>query len=106
MYKKEQLSIQMQLTQELAFVNTYIDKVESYSAITAPESSLGTILSEQTPSDLELKRSYVKKRKLLLFLGKLPDVKSFLCTSCKEIIDLERLLLMPKASYCTTCASN
>jgi len=106
MYKKEQLTIQTQLTQELACVNTYIDKVESYSAITAPESSLGIILSEQNPSDLELKRSYVKKRKLLFFLGKLPDVNSFLCTSCKEIIDLERLLLMPKASYCTTCASN
>ena len=106
MYKKEQITIKTQLTQELACVNTYIDKVESYSAITAPESSLGIILSEQNPSDLELKRSYVKKRKLLLFLGKLPDVNSFLCISCKEIIDLDRLLIMPKASYCTTCASN
>ena len=106
MYKKEQLTIQTQLTQELACVNTYIDKVESYSAITAPESSLGIILSEQNPSDLELKRSYVKKRKLMYFLGKLPTVDSFLCTNCKNIIELERLLVMQKASLCDTCASN
>lgn len=105
MYKKEQLTIQTQLTQELACVNTYIDKVESYSAITAPESSLGIILSEQKPSDLELKRFYVKKRKLMYFLDRLSNVDSFLCTNCKSIIDLERLFVMPKASLCGTCAS-
>ncbi|MDQ7042515.1 MAG: hypothetical protein Q9M34_03185 [Sulfurimonas sp.] len=105
MYGKELLSIETKLTEELLSVNTYIDKVESYTAITAPESSLGIILSEQTPTDLELKRSYVKKRKILYFLGKLPDVKSFLCTNCKKVIELERLLLMPKAGFCTSCAS-
>lgn len=97
--------IKTELTDALAIANTYINEVESYTAITAPESSLGTILSEQTKSDIELKQFYKKKRKLMFFLDKLPDVSSFLCNNCKQIIELDRLLLMPKASFCTKCAS-
>ncbi|MDF1877599.1 hypothetical protein JHD47_07180 [Sulfurimonas sp. SAG-AH-194-L11] len=97
--------IKIKLTEELALTNAYIDEVESYSAITAPESFLGIILSEQKPSDLELKHFYVKKRKLMYFLGKLPSVDSFLCTNCKKIIELDRLLVMPKASFCENCVS-
>jgi len=104
MYKKEQLIIHANLTQELACVNEYIDKVESYSAITAPESSLGIVLSEKQDSDIELQKTYLKKRKIMYFLERLPDVNSFLCTECNGIIELERLLVMQKASLCETCA--
>ncbi|MDF1881504.1 TraR/DksA C4-type zinc finger protein [Sulfurimonas sp. MAG313] len=105
-YEKERSIIKNKLTEELLVANSYIDKVECYSAITAPESSLGTILSKQKDSDIQLKRAYVKKRKLLNFLDRLnSDIKSFLCSNCGEIIDIERLLLMPKASLCETCAS-
>ncbi len=103
MHEKEYLTIKEKLTQELFILNTYIDEVESNSAITAPESSLGIILSEQKPSDMELKRSYVKKRKVLCFLERLPNVDSFLCKSCGKLIELERLYVMQKASYCEAC---
>lgn len=104
MYEKEYLSIKTTLTNELLVLNAYIDKVESYSAITAPESSLGTIISEQKPSDVELKRSYVKKRKVMYFLEQLSSIDSFLCKDCGSIIELERLYVMPKACYCGACA--
>lgn len=106
MYEKEYSIIKTRITEELLTVNTYINEVESYSAITAPESPLGIILSKQKDSDIKLQRTYAKKRKLMNFLDRLSsDVKSFLCTNCGEIIDLDRLLLMPKASLCGTCAS-
>lgn len=105
MYEKEYILIKKELTDALLVANAYIDEVESYTAITAPESTLGTILSEQTKSDIKLKQFYKKKRKLMFFLDKLPDVSSFLCVNCKQIIELDRLLLMPKASFCTKCAS-
>lgn len=105
MYEKERSIIENKLRGELLSVNSYIDKVESYSAITAPESSLGVVLSEQSPSDIELKHYYLKKRKLLNFLNRLPDVSSFLCSNCGEMIDIDRLLIMPKASLCGRCAS-
>lgn len=105
MYKEEQLIIYTQLTQELACVNTYIDKVESYTAITAPESTLGINIDEQKDSDFKLKQSYMRKRKIMFFLERISNIDSFLCINCRHIIDLERLLLMPKASFCGTCAS-
>jgi len=105
-YEKERSIIKKQLTQELLKVNTYISEGETHSAITAPESPLGIILSKQKPSDIQLQRTYARKRKLMNFVGRVEtDIKSFLCTNCGAIIDLERLLLMSKASLCDTCAS-
>ncbi len=105
MYENERAIIKTKLEEELILVNAYIDKVESYSAITAPESPLGIIQSKQKDSDMILQRTYAKKRKLLNFLDRLTDIKSFICTNCGEIITIDRLLLMPKASLCGTCAS-
>lgn len=106
MYEKERSIIKTSLEKELLKVNAYIEEVETYSAITAPESPLGIILSKQKDSDIQLQRTYARKRKLLNFLDRLTnDVKSFLCTNCGQIIELERLLVMQKASLCDTCAS-
>ena len=106
MYEKERVIIKTQLEEELLLVNDYIDKVESYSAITAPESPLGIILSKQKDSDIKLQRTYAKKRKLLNFLDRLTtDIKSFLCTNCGDIIAIERLLLMSNASLCEKCTN-
>ena len=104
-YEKERSIIKTRLTEELLVVNTYIDKTESYTAITAPESSLGTILSKQNACDIELKRFYVRKRKLMYLLNYLSDAHSVACSDCGEIIDLERLILLPKAHFCEACAS-
>ncbi|NOR56809.1 MAG: hypothetical protein GQ531_11470 [Sulfurovum sp.] len=104
-YENERTIIKAKLEEELIVVNDYIDRVESYSAITAPESPLGIIKSKQKDSDMILQRTYAKKRKLLNFLDRLTDMKSFICTNCGAIIDIDRLLLMPKASLCGTCAS-
>ncbi|NOR56307.1 MAG: hypothetical protein GQ531_08870, partial [Sulfurovum sp.] len=52
-------------------------------------------------------RTYAKKRKLLNFMDRLKtDIKSFICTNCGDIISIDRLLLMQKASHCDACASN
>ena len=107
MYDKERSTIKTKITQELLIVDAYIEDVETFSAITAPESPLGIILSKQDESDIKLQRTYARKRKLMNFLDRLEnDVKSFLCTNCGAIIDLERLLVMSKASLCDTCASS
>lgn len=103
MYEKEKLIIKNELEKNLLEANERIEKLESYTAITAPESSLGTILSYQTDEERELKRFYVRKRKFLYFLDKLDDVNAFLCTNCGSIIELERLLIMSKASLCNAC---
>jgi len=106
-YEKERSIIKTKLKQELLKVNAYISDVESYTAITAPESPLGIILSKQKESDIQLQRTYARKRKIMNFLDRVvDDVQSFLCTNCGAIIDLERLFLMPKASLCETCASS
>jgi len=104
MYEKERSIIRNKLTEELLIVNTYIDKTESYTAITAPESSLGIVLSEQKSCDIELKRFYVRKRKIMYLLDCIPEAHSVVCSDCAEIIDLERLILLPKANFCETCA--
>jgi len=105
-YEKERSIIEKILKEELLLINTYIDEVESYSAITAPESPLGIILSKQKDSDIQLQRTYVRKRKIMNFMHRVvDDVQSFLCTNCGQIIELERLLVMSKASLCDTCAS-
>lgn len=107
MYEKERTIIKTKLEEELIIVNAYIDKVESYTAITAPESPLGIIQSKQKDSDMILQRTYAKKRKLLNFLDRLADdIESFICTNCTGIIAIDRLLLMPKASLCEHCANN
>lgn len=104
-YKNERIIIQKRLEAELLEVNAYIDDVESYTAITAPESPLGIVMSTKKDSDMVLQRTYAKKRKLLNFLNRLDNTASFICSHCGEIIGLERLLLMPKASLCDHCAS-
>ena len=101
--KKNSSTIKTKLIEELSIVNTYIDKTESYTAITAPESSLGIVLSEQKSCDIELKSYYVRKRKLMYLLYCLSDTHSFACRNCGETIELERLVVMPKADFCETC---
>jgi len=104
-HQKENSAIKTRFAEELFIVNQYIDKTESYTAITAPESSLGVILSKQKSCDIELKHYYVRKRKLMYLLDCLSDTHSFICHDCGETIGLERLILLPKAHFCETCAS-
>lgn len=101
--KKNDSSIKTKLTEELLRVNIYIDKTESYTAITAPESSLGIVLSEQKSCDIELKYYYVRKRKIMYLLDCLSDTHSFTCHDCGKTIELERLIVLPKAQFCETC---
>ena len=105
MYQKENSIIKTRLEEELLRVNRYIDETESYTAITAPESFLGIVLSEHKSCDIELKHYYLRKRKLMYLLDHLSETRSFRCHDCGEIIGLERLILLPKAHFCETCAS-
>lgn len=102
-FKKKNSNIKTELTKELLLVNAYIDRTESYTAITAPESSLGIVLSEQKSCDIELKYYYVRKRKIMYLLDCLSDTHSFTCHDCGKTIELERLIVLPKAQFCEAC---
>jgi RNA polymerase-binding transcription factor DksA len=97
-------TIKNTLEKELLIANTFIDKTENFTAITAPENFLGVVSTEEGSFNRELKLAYIRKRKVLNFLDRLPTIDSFLCSHCGEIIDLDRLLHMQKASLCEICA--
>jgi len=102
-FVNENLIIKNKLEEELLKVNQYIDKTETYTAITAPESSLGIVLSEQKSCDLKLKQYYVRKRKVMYLLDCLTDTRSFRCHDCSNPIEIERLILIPNAHFCEAC---
>ncbi|MEA1880063.1 MAG: TraR/DksA C4-type zinc finger protein, partial [Campylobacterota bacterium] len=94
---------------ELNIANAQIEALELTTHVVSPENILSDIITFKNPSENEinqraLKRIYMKKRKLLYFKERLKNNYSFLCQECGEEITLERLLVMPKAGFCSHCA--
>lgn len=99
-----------QLEKELVIANAKIEELELTTHVVAPESTLSDIISFENASEEEvnqrqLKKVYMKKRKLLFFTEQLKNNILFLCNECGEEIELERLLVMPSARLCETCVS-
>ena len=100
-----------QLEKEIAIANAQIEELELTTHVVSPENTLSDIITFENPSEDEvnkrkLKRIYMKKRKLLYFKDRIQNNFTFLCNGCGEEITLERLLIMPKAGFCTRCAKN
>lgn len=100
-----------QLEIEIAIANDQIEELELTTHVVSPENTLSDIITFENPSEDEinqrkLKRIYMKKRKLLYFTERLKNNFTFLCNGCGEEITLERLLIMPKAGFCTRCAKS
>ena len=99
-----------QLEEEIETANAQIEKLELLTHVVSPESTLSDIISfenvsEEETNQRQLKKTYMKKRKLLFFAEQLKNNISFTCDACGEEIELERLLIMPKARLCEDCAS-
>ena len=97
------------LKQEVKIANAQIDALELITHVVAPENMLSDIITFDNPSEdelnqIQLKRTYQKKRKLLFFLDQFNDNISFACHVCGKDVEIERLLLMPKARLCMKCA--
>ncbi len=98
------------LDKEVEIANTQIEELELITHVVAPENTLSDIISFENVSEDEanqrqLKGVYMKKRKLLFFREQLKENISFSCHICGKEIDLERLLLMPRARLCGDCAT-
>lgn len=99
-----------QLKKEIAIANAQIEELELTTNVVSPENILSDMITFDNPSEDEvnkrkLKQVYMKKRKLLYFQERLKNNFSFSCHECGEDIEIERLLLMPKASLCIKCAT-
>lgn len=99
------------LEKELDIANAQIEKLELTTHVVSPENTLSDIISFGNASteelnQRELKKVYMKKRKLLYFRERLKNNFSYLCSECGKEIEIERLLIMPKAGICTSCANN
>ena len=97
------------LKQEVKIANDQIDALELITHVVSPESTLSDIItfehaSEDEMNQRQLKKTYQKKRKLLFFLDQLKDNISFSCHTCGKDVEIERLLIMPKARLCISCA--
>ena len=100
-----------QLEKEIGIANAQIEELELTTHVVSPENTLSDIITFKNPSEDEvnkrkLKQVYMKKRKLLYFRERMQNNFTFLCNGCGEEISLERLLIMPKAGFCNTCAKN
>jgi len=100
-----------QLVKEIAIANAQIEELELTTHVVAPENTLSDIITFKNPSEDEvnkrkLKKIYIKKRKLLYFQEQMRNNFTFTCNGCGEEITLDRLLVMPKAGFCTICAKN
>lgn len=110
MHEKNRLIVQTNIEKEVEKANLKIKELESVTHVVSPESTLGDVMTfeenyEEENLQRELKRTYMRKRKLLFFKEHLDDMSFFLCHSCGNPIELERLLIMPKAGLCDTCAN-
>jgi len=111
MHEKRSL-IQTKLTKELHATEIQISKLGAITDVSSPESTLGDVYDHTNQEEVyqnQLKQAYRKKRRLLYFLDRLtyPEhINMFFCSECGNEIELDRLLVMPKASLCTACANS
>lgn len=100
-----------QLEKEVEIANAQIIELELHTNVVSPENTLSDMVtfenaSEEEVNQRKLKKIYMRKRKILNFIERLKNGFSLKCNECGEEIDLERLLIMPKAGFCTICAKN
>jgi RNA polymerase-binding transcription factor DksA len=100
-----------QLKKEVETANAQIEELELLTHVVSPESTLSDIISFENVSEDEanqrqLKKVYMKKRKLLFFTEQLKNNISLSCDTCGKEIELERLLIMPRARLCAACANS
>ena len=100
-----------QLQKEVEIANAQIIELELHTNVVSPESTLSDMItfenaSEEEVNQRKLKKIYMRKRKMLYFIERLKNDISLACKECGGEIDLERLLIMPKAGLCSTCAKN
>jgi len=100
-----------QLKKEVETANAQIEELELLTHVVSPESTLSDIISFENVSEDEanqrqLKKVYMKKRKLLFFTEQLKNNIPLSCDTCGKEIELERLLIMPRARLCEACANS
>jgi RNA polymerase-binding transcription factor len=85
-------------------------ELKSITAPISPENSVGRIsrmdaINNKSVTEAALSTKQVKLRKLKEALNNVDNPGFGICTSCHKPIPVGRLLLMPEADKCVSCAS-
>ncbi|MGB1041471.1 MAG: TraR/DksA C4-type zinc finger protein [Flavobacteriales bacterium] len=90
-----------------------IEKISALKELTkpiSPENAIGRIsrmdaINNKTINEHGLRKQKEKLKKLEYAQTKIEDNDFGVCSSCKNEIQIGRILLMPQSNYCVRCSS-
>lgn len=109
MTRSERHLLREKITSDLESLDKELKALELQLKPIAPDCSLGDLLRAEMMHDQEvLNRAYIEAKKrynrLLYAREHMDDDHYGVCSECDEPIAFQRILLMPEARYCVSCA--
>ena len=110
MEKDERDKLEQHIRDRLQAVNGDIDAFRASSAPVAPDNAIGRLtrmeaINSQSINEAALRKALATRSLLEKALLTIDTDDFGLCRACEEPIAVARLMAMPEATLCVTCAS-
>ena len=110
MEKEERNQLEQHIRDRLQAINGDIDAFRASSAPVAPDNAIGRLtrmeaINSQSINEAALRKALATRSLLEKALLAIDTDDFGLCQACEEPIAVARLMAMPEATLCVTCAS-
>ncbi|MEM7102562.1 MAG: TraR/DksA C4-type zinc finger protein [Bacteroidota bacterium] len=106
---KQREEIREIISKEIEKTTITIKEYEEMTKPIAPENAIGRIsrmdaINNKSVADAALRQAKRKLKNLQFALSKVDDKNFGHCRRCKNLIPIQRILLVPQSQFCVRCA--
>jgi DnaK suppressor protein len=102
-------NLRLKMQSLISSLQKEVAQLEELTLPISPENSIGRItrmdaINNKGVTEASLRNRKKKLSKMKAALSKIDDPDFGVCRSCRQLIDPQRLILLPESDYCIKCA--